>query len=243
MKKIKLLCALATVMFLMTGCMKYNTTMEVRSDKSMDFKIVYAMDLSSLGGAADDSSSSSVLNESQKADFEKKGYKVLDYKQDNYKGVELIYSVDNIDKVSKEGDFSLGLNDMINENSEKNTFFQIKKGFLKNTYIANYDFKASNSSTSSSTSDPETEAAMKEMVKNMDLKFIVKLPNAAISNNATTVEGNTYTWDLTKESTTNLKFEFEMYNITNICFLAGGVLFAIILIVVIILAATKKKKA
>lgn len=241
MKRFKLLFVLAVAMFLMTGCVRYNTTMEVRSNKSMDFKIVYAMDVSSLGVSSDDSTSSSTLTDAQKADFEKKGYKVLDYKQDNYKGVELIYSVDNIDKVSKDGEFSLGLNDMINEDSDKNTFFQIKKGFLKNTYIANYDFKASDSS--SSTSDPETTAAMNEMVKSMDLKFTVKLPSTAKSNNATTVDGNTYTWDLTKESTTNLKFEFEMWNITNVCFLAGGVLFGIILVVVIIVAATKKKKA
>ena len=241
MKRIKFLFVLAAVMFMMTGCMRYNASMEIKNDKSMDFKIIYAMDLSSLGELSDTSSSSSeVLTAEQKAELEKNGYKVSEYKEGNYTGVQLVYSVKNIDDVSKTEDFELKLSDMLDEKADNNHFFIIKKGFIKNTYKAVYKFDASSTS-----SDDDKSVDMTPYLKNMDLKFDVKLPNAAKSNNATKAEDDnkTLSWDLTQKSLSDISFEFEMYNITNICVLVGGILFGIVLVVLIVVLSTRKKKA
>ena len=37
MKKIKYLLLLCTISFLFTGCVKFNATMDIKKDKSMDF--------------------------------------------------------------------------------------------------------------------------------------------------------------------------------------------------------------
>lgn len=242
MKRIKIVLALVASLFLMTGCVKYNTTMEVKKDKSMDFTIIYAMDTSSLGDLQEDDSSNETLTAEQKAEFEKKGYKIEEYSEGNYKGVKLVYSVKNIDDVSKEGDFNLTLSDMIKEDSDKNTFFAIKKDFLKNTYKANYNFEVVDKNDEDY--DPSYDATYKQMLPSMDLKFVVTLPDKAKSNNATSVNSNTYTWELNKDLSTNINFEFEMYNMTNIILVAGiAILLFVIILVIIILLATKKKKA
>ena len=247
MKRIKFLFVLAAVMFMMTGCMRYNASMEIKNDKSMDFKIIYAMDLSSfnsLGDLSDGSSSTTteVMKPEEKAEFEKHGYKVNEYKDGNYDGYELVYSVKNIDDVSKNEDFELNLSDMASDKEDKNHFFTVKKGFLKNTYKAVYKFDANGSSSDSSS---DTSFDITPYLTNMDLKFDVKLPTAAKSNNATKAEdGNkSLSWDLTQKSLSEISFEFDMYNITNICVLAGGVLFAIVLVVLIVVLSTRKKKA
>ena len=242
MKKIKFMFAIVLSLFLMTGCIKYDATMEVKKDKSMDFKIIYAMDMSMLGDLNDTSSSSSnskLINDDQKKELEKQGYTVKEYKDDKYQGMEVNYSVKNIDDISKTEDFELDLSKMLEENSDNNHFFTVKKGFLKNTYKANYKFNNSAASSSSS-SDDDVSIDTSELMKSMEMKFKVILPNGATTNNATTVDGNTYTWDL-KEAKNELKFEFDMYNMTNIYYLIGGAVLAIAIIVGIIVLSTRKK--
>ena len=242
MKKIKLLFAVCASLFLMTGCIKYNATMEVKKDKSMDFSIIYAMDMSSLDGMGDDISSSEeeTIDEEQKKELEKQGYKVEDYKEGNYKGSKITVSFDNIDDVSKEDDFNLDLSGMLDKDSDNKHFFVVKKGFLKNTYKAVYKFDTNNSDEESS----ETTMDMTPYLKNMDLKFTVKLPNAANSNNATSVDGTTYTWDLTQQAKSDINFEFDMWNMTNVYIIIGAavlLLVAIIVVVVLVVASSKKK--
>jgi hypothetical protein len=239
MKKFKLLFSIVTVLFLMTGCVKYNATMEIKKDKSMDLKIIYALDTSSFGDLAEEdvsTNSTETISKEQKAELEKKGYKVSEYKDDKYNGVELTYSIKNIDDASKEEEFEVKLSDMLNENSDNNHFFVIKKGFLKNTYKAVYKFETSDSSSSDGLD-------MSEYLKAMDLNFTVKLPSNAKSNNATKVDGTTYTWDLTKNTTSDINFEFEIYNMTNIYILCGIAALLVIVIIALIILCTKKKKA
>lgn len=242
MKKIKFMFAIVLSLFLMTGCIKYDATMEVKKDKSMDFKVIYAMDMSMFGDLSDDSSNSSssqLINDEQKKELEKQGYSVKEYKDDKYQGMEVTYSVKSIDEVSKTEDFELDLSKMLDEKSDNNHFFTVMKGFLKNTYKANFKFNNSSAQTTSS-SDDDVSIDTTELMKSMDMKFKVILPNGATTNNATTVDGNTYTWDL-KEATNELKFEFDMYNMTNIYYLIGGVVLAIVLVVGIVVMATRKK--
>lgn len=241
MKKFKLLITVCASLFLMTGCIKYNATMEVKKDKSMDFSIIYAIDMSSFDDMEDsENSSEDTINEEQKKELEKQGYKVEDYTEGKYKGSKISVSFDNIDNVSKEDDFNLDLSGMLDKDSDNKHFFIVKKGFLKNTYKAVYNFDANSSDDESSDSAMD----MTPYLKNMDLKFTVKLPYAATSNNATSVDGTTYTWDLTQQAKSDINFEFDMWNLTNVYIIIGAavlLLVAIIVVVVLVVSSSKKK--
>lgn len=78
---------------------------------------------------------------------------------------------------------------------------------------------------------------------NMDLSFEVKLPYKVINTNATTKDddGKTLKWNLTSSDVDSISFEFFLYNMTNICILAGGVAFIIIAVIVIVVVSGRKK--
>ena len=42
LRKIKILCIIS-MMFLLTGCVKLNMTMDIKNDKSMDLSILYVL--------------------------------------------------------------------------------------------------------------------------------------------------------------------------------------------------------
>ena len=75
MKKIKyiLLCILPV---LLTGCVKFNTNMAIKKDKSMDFSIIYALDSSLI-------EDQEVLEEEDKKKLEDQAFKVSEYSEDN----------------------------------------------------------------------------------------------------------------------------------------------------------------
>ena len=81
MKKIKYL-LLVSVLTLLTGCVKFNATMDIKKDKSMGFSIIYAFDTSLFG-------SQDLLEESDKKELESQGFIVEDYNQNNMKGFTL----------------------------------------------------------------------------------------------------------------------------------------------------------
>ena len=77
----------------------------------------------------------------------------------------------------------------------------------------------------------------------MDLSFEVKLPYKVINTNATTKDddGKTLKWNLTSSDVDSISFEFFLYNMTNICILAGGVALIIIAVIVIVVVSGRKK--
>lgn len=82
-----------------------------------------------------------------------------------------------------------------------------------------------------------------QYMTNLDMKFTVKLPYKAISNNATTVsnDGKELNWDLTKANEIkNLEFQFVLYNTTNIIILVAGAV--VVILVVVFLLLNKKNK-
>ena len=48
-KNIKFTILLILLVISLTGCVKFNSTMEIKKDKSMDYKIIYAFDKSLFG--------------------------------------------------------------------------------------------------------------------------------------------------------------------------------------------------
>ena len=137
-KSFKILC-LMLVVFMMTGCMKFQTNMTINKDKSMNFSLTYAIANSLVEQA---SGEASFGNESLK-ELEKQGFKSEDYSDGSMTGVKLSKNFDNIDEISNEKEVNFNLESMMN-GSEQTDMFTVKKGFFKNTYTLKMENNTSN---------------------------------------------------------------------------------------------------
>ena len=221
------------IMFLTTGCVKMNMTMEIHGNKSMDLELIEAVDDSIL-----ESTGSTSITDNKK-ELEDKGYTVEDYKEDNKTGYKITKHFDNIDTV---------VSDVV----ESDQFFTVKKGFFKNTYQINmksvdYDSLGMDDAMDTDVNDNEVTGIddttgdgtldfgddfdYSSMLSGMDVAFHINLPNKAISNNATKVENNgkNLTWDLMEFKGDKIELEFALYNMTNIYILIGGAVALLIL--------------
>ena len=267
----------AIMAFTLSGCVKFNQTMEIKKDGTMNYNLIYAVNKSLLQGQ------DNIFEEDDIKELKEKGFTVTDYEDDEMKGVTISRNGILVDSISSDDKNAVyELTSVVSDDEKDNSkLFYVKKGFLKNTYVANFKFDSSSVSDSSNInmrneddteddlvaeddftkddmtsddifdttdddsdstgSDSDMSALMDQYMKNMDLKFIVKLPYAAISNNATTKSSDNkeLTWDLTKiTKDDSVKFEFSLYNVTNIAILVAGV----VLVVAVVFFIIKKKK-
>ena len=223
-KTFKLL-LIALMLMLSSGCVKYNVTMDIKKDKSMDLNMIVAYDQSLAEDGDMDITGS-------KDDIKNQYCSVSDYNESNMIGLNVSCKFPNIDEISseetgKEADFGSVMD------GEDSKLFTIKKGFFKNTYT----FKLDSSSSSDLLGDEDTDNSYDyreeddsdydyddsnydydlyddsddgddgddtgfdmSALSSMDLKFEIKLPYKAISSNATSKEDNEkhLTWDLMK---------------------------------------------
>ena len=219
-KKFLYVLTLCFIMFSLTGCVKFNASMDIKANKSMDFSIIYAFDSSVFGDQ-------SIVSDDDKANLESQGFAVNDYVDGNMKGITLSRNIKNIDLVSDSSDVQYNLSGLLEDNSNSNYVFKVKNGFLKNTYIANFNFDSSDSGLDMNNStddelysddiitgedfsdesedfsdDDQSDAnnsvingdsdlsGLTNSMSNMDLSFNVRLPYSAISSNATTTNND-----------------------------------------------------
>ena len=137
MKKFSKLLLLSIMVLGLSGCLKYNVSMSIASDKSMDFEMIAAMNMSMLKSLGEGSSSSSSTTESfDKSDYkeyEKAGYKVEEYneKKDDaeYEGVKISKKFANIDDVSTNKDEAVEFTKLFDENAKpEDVHFFYKNG-------------------------------------------------------------------------------------------------------------------
>lgn len=270
MKKVKYLLLLVLFAIITTGCVKFNATMDIKKDKSMDFSIIYAFDKTILGEG-------NGVKEEDLAEAKKEGYEVTKYSEGNYEGFKLVKKIANIDEISSEEDVIFDLSG-IDEASEDNKYmFKVVKGSDKNTYTAKFKFTADTSSLMEEEPDdtganeianpdeyegmdgtmvvPDEDISlttdgsdldMSALMQSMDLTFSVNLPNSALSSNATTKENDNkkLTWKLTGEGEQFIEFSFELSNKNNsdmMLYLAVGAAVVVFLILLGVLIMKKKK--
>ena len=151
MKK-KILGSLVLLLILttMTGCVKYNATMDIKADKSMNFDIIYAFDTNFFG-------EQQLLKDDERKNVENKGFKVTDYVSGTMKGFTISKEIKNIDKVSVTDDVNYSLGMLFESEEVKEEYFKVEKGFLKNKYTANMDFDSSSSSLNDSSSSEDDD--------------------------------------------------------------------------------------
>ena len=225
MKKFKLLLIALTVTFLCSGCVKFNATMDIKKDKSMDFKVIYALDTTYFG-------TKSIYTDKEKKNLEKEGFKLTKYKKDKMQGFTLERKIKNIDEISsdkKNVNYTLSeLSDPKKGKDSKSAVFKVKKGLFKNRYIAKFDFNLGDTSSGG--------VDMSKYVEKMDLTYDVKLPYKVIKTNAQEVskDKKSLSWNLGTFKKPYMTYEFELYNRGVICgfvvlilVIAGGVCFFI----------------
>lgn len=232
-KGIKLL-ALAFVMLLFAGCVKYDVDMTINNDKSMDLKITTAMAdsvKSYMGEQASD-------GEKEKEELKNKGLEVEDYQQDGYTGYTVKKHYNNIDDLSTTEDVTAN----IGAEGELEKLFKVTKTATGTTYKATFKSEDADSYSSQMTSYKDNET-YKEYMKGMEIKFIVNLPSKAKSSNATNVsnDGKTLEWDLM--TTPSVEFEFEMPNSNNnLIIIIGGACAVVGIAICVVVVVLKKKK-
>lgn len=216
------------IIFLSTGCVRYNSTMSIKSDRSMDYSIIYAYQ-KSIYDKLDVSWNDDVRNKYKSA-----GYTVEDYEEDNYYGIKLTTHVDDIKNISINASHRYNLYESVSNYEPLSDVFQIKEGIFKDTYKAIFYYES------------DTDYSDFVMDDSMDLKFTVILPTKAISNNATEVsdDGKKLVWDLTKLDISNdeIQFEFEMVNTYPIILIGLIGLIVLLIIVVFIMSKINKHK-
>ena len=155
MKRVKYLLLVCMMGLLLTGCVKYNVNMDIKKDKSMEFSIIYAVDTSIFG---DDNDS---ITEDQISELKEQGFSVTEYSEGNMKGYSLTKKIKNIDEVSSSGDVSYSLSGLLDSSNDV-YMFKVKKGFLKNTYIAEFNFDSNDSGLSmdSNTVDSDDNSSL-----------------------------------------------------------------------------------
>ncbi len=266
-KTVKYLILFFIFVFCLTGCVKFNSTMTINKDKSMDYTIIYAFDTSVFGDQ-------SLLTDENKKQLQDKGFKIEDYNENSLKGFTVSKKISNIDYVSDTKNIDYDLSGVLSNKDNTSKIFKVKKGFLKNTYTAKFKFDSSESDLNSSdlnesatessnevtedvtnniTADTQNSESteslddLSKMSSSMDLSFNVNLPYSAKSSNATKKENDNkkLTWSLAYgNDPQNIEFSFELYNMNNIFILAGvgGLLLIILVVIIVVLSIGKNKK-
>lgn len=265
LRKIKILCIIS-MMFLLTGCVKLNMTMDIKNDKSMDLSILYAVDTTIMG-------EEELFKEEDLNEYKESGFEVKDYSEGNYKGITLKKHVKNIDKVSKTTG-AVSFNIMDSSNDEDDSMFTVKKGFLKNVYT----LKMKSDSTGEMTNGIDVTDGRKALededdtllddypsddsllddysddgysfddvdytqyLSQMDLSLTVNLPNEPISHNATNVsnDGKSLTWNLATQQE-DVELTFALYNLSNIFVCVIGIVVVVVGVVLVIAKSGKNK--
>ena len=146
-------------------------------------------------------------------------------------------------KNSDTDELNNSLNDGLTDNSSPDDVIEDDGEIIteEDEYF-DYDIDMTEEDNSSSDLD---DFDYSTLMSSIELNLKVNLPYKALSNNATSVEndGKTLTWDLMSFNEEEIKFEFELYNTTNIIIAAvSGILLIVIIIILIIKKGKKNKK-
>lgn len=250
-KSFKVLC-LMLVAFMISGCMKFNMNMDINSDKSMNLELIVAFANEMMG-----SSNETNMDNSEIQKLKDNGFNVEEYSDDTMTGYTISTKINNIDDVSTEKDTMFNLNDIFN-GEKLSDIFTVKKGFFKNTYTVKIGEEESTDMTNELEDDLNStysndsllatdDADLSMLLNSMDINFTINLPYKAISSNATNTEndGKTLVWQPTSasNSSSNIEFSFELYNMTNIYLMVGIVILIIVIIIILIVKHCKKTKS
>lgn len=204
--KIKLL-FLIYLTTILCGCVKYEYTMTLGSDKKFNITIIDAIQ-KEYSSSLEDS-----FNE-VKGNYEKKGYQAEEYVDEQYKGIKISTTFSNIDDLTSNKEMTVELTTIFDQDKDKIKLFTKNKKQNITTYTANFTY---NFSLSQEEKDLMKEYNIDESESNYsDLEFYysIVLPKntKVIENNATEFDekNNKLSWTLQYGEITNIKFSFTL---------------------------------
>ena len=225
MKKHSLVLMFILLAICLTGCMRFNTSITIKSNGKMDVNMLYAaMDMSEY---SDGESKSQGLTPEQKKQYEDDGWKVEDYASDGYTG--FILSKNNVDLKDINATMK-----QTSENTKQGGDFNITRSGLKYTL----KWQVYNSSDKGSMS----QAAPYIKQSGGYMKFTINLPVKPVSSNATstTNNGKTLEWDLLNLGEDgSIEVTYTLINVPLIIILS---VVAMVLAAAIVVVNKKKKK-
>ncbi len=229
MKKATCMFAILVLAICLAGCMRFDTSITIKSNGKMDVKMLYAaMDMSDYSGGE---STSSGLTPEQKQQYEAEGWKVEDYTSDGYTGF-----------VISQNDVDLrGINAAMkqtSENTKQGGDFGITRSGFK--YTLKWQVYGSSDKTSMSQAAPYINQSGGYM------KFRINLPVKPISSNATSTSNNgkSLEWDLLNLGDDGtIEVTYTLINVPLIIILSVVALVLIAAVVVVIIVIKKKGSA
>lgn len=231
MRKIYTLVFILLCATVLSGCMRFSTTVKVKSNGKADLSMLYAVskDLAEMGGSENDMS----LPDDEVAEMEANGWTCKKYSEENYIGYEMVK--ENVDLNELASAFNNS-----DENASLNSD-QLKVQRKGLTYIIDWKMFED---------EQQEQISAYKNYFNMSggyMNFVLELPFKASNSNATYVsdDGKTLKWDLLAMPAEGIHVEFSLLNIPLIigCIIAGVVLLAIIVVVIAVIANKKKKEA
>ncbi len=224
-KAISVMVLLTLAAFCFTGCVRFRTSMNIKSNGKADLTVIYGYHNELV-----DSDVESEMEDIADA-FEDNGWTVDDYKKGDYEGYT--FTMTNV----KVNDFEDIFNaDCFTEELELGDFELTKKGA---TYTINWDTNV----IGDLNEEGVTSGDLKSYGGFMEIE--ITLPSPATDDNASEVskDGKTYTWDLLEGDEVELTFTLiNIGLIIAICAIVF-VVFAAAAVVVILLIVKKKKPA
>lgn len=202
--KHKLIFSLIISSLILTGCIKFNTSVKINADGSSDVTLVYGMD-KQLAFMDEQFSL-----EDSKSEAEAEGYKVVEYQDDRFIGYKLTRHFETLAELSKQIDADGMAIEVVED-----------PGFFKNKYTITGSFDLSGMTGDNSNEFDQRFA--EAFIRQMDLKFSLSLPKEAGENNASKVkdDGKTLIWNLAASNENIIEVEYEKMNYVNISLLLG----------------------
>lgn len=188
-----------------------------------------------------DAMNSSLMTEEdiaeKKKEYEALGYKVKDYSgEDGMVGV-VYYKTFKLSDVSSKEPVKYHLEEGLRNNFNNPKIFKVEEGLLGNTYTADLVLDTSVFlDLDEGETVEEYEEEIEEYADYVDIYYKVTLPKKAVSHNADSVDGKTYTWNVEYGSSRDINYVFKT---TSPLMYAIIIIVATAIVAVVVLAVMK----
>ena len=191
---------LLVLVSLLTGCIKYDATMQLEVDSGFTFTIISALQKEYASSMGDNTSYE---------EYEKLGYQIEPYSDNMYSGVKLTKKFNSIDDVSSANCGQVELTTLLEQDPSEFVLFNYQKVEDVTIYTANFTYNLELE---------EGEAGgdfdYSEFNESMVFKYTMTLPNNVkiISENADEKSNNGYTlsWNMKYGELKNIVFSFSV---------------------------------
>lgn len=199
----KRLLVLIGMIFLLTGCVKYDLNMGVGEDKSISITIIDAIQKEYAG---------SLDNTDSLEEYKNLGYEVETYNDNSYTGLKLTKKFTSIDEISGSDVQTFELTSLLDLETTNYKIFNSNKIGTTTTYKANFTYDLTMDEADNTNSSEQVDYSAYS--DNMIFTYKISLPSNAkiITHNADekSTDGYTLTWNMKYGELKNINFTFSI---------------------------------